>query len=97
MKNKMVEIAEAIGARYALVVRGKNPYTKFYKRGTWEQSRNCLLFWNFERQRWENSSELSFTNIEKGMDWTDTPYSLIDFVTQTRSGTYDPSTPIASD
>lgn len=89
MKQEMIAFAESIGAQFALIVRGKSRYTRYYKHGTWDQSRSCLMFWNDDRKRWENSSELSFVNIEKGMEWTNTKYVLIDFINQTRRGNYE--------
>ena len=68
--SKLLEAAQAIGARYALIVKGENGYIRFYKPGTWETSRNCMLYWNEAYQSWDNSSELSFSNIELGMRWT---------------------------
>lgn len=90
--SKFLDKAKAIGAGYALIVQGANGYTRFYKRGSWDESRNCLMFWNDDRQRWENSSELSFGAIRQGMDWTGRLYDLIDFTTQKRERNYDPST-----
>ena len=57
---------------------------RYYKRGTWETSRNCLMRWNEERQRWDNSSELGFRNIEYSLKITGRKYDLIDFEKQTR-------------
>lgn len=85
--SKMLEAARAIGANYALIVHDSDRYEghrRFYKRGSWEESRNCLLYWNHERQRWDNSSELSFTNIEYGLKVTGRKYELIDFDKQQR-------------
>ena len=86
--SKLLKQAQAIGAGFALIVCKKNSddvdYIKFYKRGNFEQSRNCMLYYNFDRNRWDNSSELSFANIEKGLKWTNRKYSIIDFDKQTR-------------
>lgn len=82
--SKLLEKAQAIGANYALIVHGEDRYTRFYKRGSWEASRNCLLYWNETRQRWDNSSELSFQNIEYGLRMTGRKYDLIDFDEQKR-------------
>lgn len=82
--SKMLEAAKEIGANYALIIHGENGYRRFYKRGSWEESRNCLLYWNPEYQRWDNSSELSFTNIEYGLRVTNRHYDLIDFDKQER-------------
>lgn len=82
--SKLLEKAKAIGANYALIVHGKDGYFRFYKRGSWEVSRNCLLYWNELRKRWDNSSELSFQNIEYGMRMTNRKYDLIDFDSQSR-------------
>ena len=87
--SKLLEAAQAIGARYALIVKGENGYIRFYKPGTWETSRNCMLYWNEANQRWDNSSELSFSNIELGMRWTNREYDIIDFVNKTRRGSND--------
>lgn len=75
----MLEAAKEIGANYALIVHGERGYRRFYKRGSWNESRNCLLYWNPERQRWDNSSELSFRAIEYGLQVTGRKYDLIDF------------------
>lgn len=79
---------KAIGANYCvLVFKGQTDtvdYHRFYKRGTWETSRNCLLYYNYERMRWDNSSELSFGNIQRGFKWTKRKYSIIDFDNETR-------------
>lgn len=77
--SKMLEAAKEIGANYALIVHGERGYRRFYKRGSWNESRNCLLYWNPERQRWDNSSELSFRAIEYGLQVTGRKYDLIDF------------------
>lgn len=82
--SRMLEKAKAIGAQYALIVKGERPYLRFYKRGNWDLSRNCLLYWNDERRRWDNSSELNFTAIEYGLKVTARPYELIDFEKQSR-------------
>lgn len=82
--SKLAEKAKAIGANFALIVHGEKGYMRLYKRGTWETSRNCLLYWNEERCRWDNSSELSFTNIKYGLKYTNRKYDLIDFDKQTR-------------
>lgn len=86
--SKLIKQAKAIGARFALIIYLKDSdqvdYIKFYKRGNFEESRNCLLFYNFDRNRWDNSSELSFGNIEKGLTWTNRKYSIIDFDKQER-------------
>ena len=82
--SKLLEKAKAIGANYALIVHGKDRYTRFYKRGSWEVSRNCLLYWNELRQRWDNSSELGFQNIEYGLRMTNRKYDLIDFDNESR-------------
>lgn len=86
--SKLIKQAKAIGARFALIIYLKDSdqvdYIKFYKRGTWETSRNCMLYYNAERDRWDNSSELSFGNIEKGLTWTNRKYSIIDFDKQER-------------
>jgi len=83
--SKMLETAEAIGAHYGLIIHGDKGYTRFYKRGSWEVSRNCLLFWNDVYQRWDNSSELSLRNIIYGVTITGRTYDLIDFVKQERT------------
>lgn len=90
--SKFLNKAHAIGANFALIVRGPKGYTRFYKRGTWEESRNCLMFWNDDRHRWENSSELSFEAIKNGMNWTGRHYDLIDFIKEKRERNYDSST-----
>jgi len=77
--SKMLEAAREIGANYALIVHGEKGYRRFYKRGSWEESRNCLMYWNHERHRWDNSSELNFTAIEYGLKVTNRRYDLIDF------------------
>lgn len=81
--SKLLKQAQAIGAKFALIVCHKDSdqvdYIRFYKRGTWETSRNCMLYYNAERDRWDNSSELSFANIEKGLKWINRKYSIIDF------------------
>lgn len=77
--SKLAEKAKAIGANFALIVHGEKGYMRFYKRGTWEASRNCMLFWNEERRRWDKSSELSFNNIEYTLKITNHRYDLIDF------------------
>lgn len=81
--SKLLKQAQAISAKFALIVCHKDSdqvdYIRFYKRGNFEESRNCLLFYNFDRNRWDNSSELSFGNIEKGLTWTNRKYSIIDF------------------
>lgn len=89
--SKMLEHARAIGANYALIVHdsqgnGKSykGYRRFYKRGSWQESRNCLLYWDHERERWDNSSEPSFTKIEYGLKVTGRKYDLIDFEKQER-------------
>ena len=86
--SKLLKKAQAIGAGFALIVCKKGSdqvdYIKFYKRGTLEVSRNCLLYYNEERRRWDNSSELSFANIEKGLKWINRKYSIIDFDKQER-------------
>ena len=82
--SRLLDTANEIGANYALIVHGDKPSIRFYKRGSWELSRNCLLFWNHERGRWDNSSELSFSNIEYGMKVTGRKYDLIDFDSQQR-------------
>lgn len=75
----MLEKAKAIGANYALIVHGESGYIQFYKRDSWELSRNCLMCWNDARERWDNSSELSFERIEYGLKITGRAYDLIDF------------------
>ena len=82
--SKMLEHARAIGANYALIVHGERGYRRFYKRGSWAESRNCLLYWDHERERWDNSSEPSFTKIEYGLKVTGRKYDLIDFEKQER-------------
>lgn len=82
--SKMAEKAKAIGANFALLVHGEERYLRFYKRGSWEASRNCLMYWNEVRRRWDNSSELSFANIEYGLKVTNRNYDLINFDKQTR-------------
>lgn len=86
--SKLLSKAQAIGANFALVVfKGKTDkvdYIRFYKTGSWELSRNCLLNYNEDRKRWDNSSELSFSNIINGMKWTGRKCSLIDFNKQER-------------
>lgn len=77
--SKMLEAAKEIGANYALIVHGEKGYRRFYKRGSWAESRNCLLYWNPDRMRWDNSSELSFRAIEYGLQVTNRRYDLIDF------------------
>ena len=77
--SKMLEAANRIGANFALIVHGEKGYRRFYKRGSWEESRNCLMYWNHERERWDNSSELNFTAIEYGLKVTNRRYDLIDF------------------
>ena len=86
--SKIISKAEAIGAQFALIVPDNKHhigYTKFYKKGSYEISRNCLLFWDERQCRWCNSSELSFSNIEYGLRITDRKYSLINFTNRTRS------------
>lgn len=82
--SKLQEAAQAIGANFVLIVHGAKRYCKYYKRGTWESSRNCLMYWNEERKRWDNSCELGFRNIEYGLKITGRKYDLIDFEKQTR-------------
>lgn len=82
--SKLAEKAKAIGANFALIVHGEKGYMRLYKRGTRELSRNCLLYWNDERQRWDNSSELNFIKIEYGLQHTSRKYDLIDFDKETR-------------
>lgn len=82
--SSLSEAATAIGANFALIVKGERPYSRFYKRGSWEESRNCLMYWNPERERWDNSSELNFTAIEYGLKVTGRPYEIIDFDKQER-------------
>lgn len=82
--SKLLEKAKAIGANNVLIVHGEAGYIRFYKRGTWELSRNCLLYWNDLRQRWDNSSELSFGCIEYGLQVTRQKYDLIDIDNQSR-------------
>ena len=43
-----------------------------------------LLYWDHERERWDNSSEPSFTKIEYGLKVTGRKYDLIDFEKQER-------------
>ena len=86
--SKILQKAQAIGADFAIVVfKGKTDkvdYIRFYKTGSWDLSRNCLLNYNEDRGRWDNSSELSFSNIINGMKWTGRKCSLIDFNKQER-------------
>ena len=85
--SKMLEAAKEIGANYALIVHSNDRYkgySRFYKRGSWQESRNCLLYWDHERERWDNSSEPSFTKIEYGLKVTGRKYELIDFDKQER-------------
>lgn len=82
--TSLSEMAETIGADFALIVYGEKKYTRFYKRGTWEDSRNCMLYWNNNYQRWDNSSELSFASIEYGLRVTNRKYDLIDFINKSR-------------
>ncbi len=82
--SKLLEKAQAIGANFALIVQGEKGYIRFYKRGSWETSRNCLVYWNALRQRWDNSSELGFGNIEYGLKITGRKYDLVDFDKGTR-------------
>lgn len=82
--SRLLDTAKAIGANYALIVQGDDAYTRFYQKGSWEKSRNCLLFWNHERQRWDNSSELTFKNILYALRLMDRKFSLIDFDKETR-------------
>lgn len=86
--SKMLSYAQKIGANFALIVCEKHSdnveFTRFYKRGSWQLSRNCMLVWNDDRQRWDNSSELSFVNIQRGLRWTFRKYTLIDFDKQER-------------
>lgn len=84
MTTSLSEMAEQIGADFALIVYGGKKYTRFYKRGSWEESRNCMLYWNERYGRWDNSSELSFSSIEYGLRVTNRKYDLIDFVKQER-------------
>lgn len=82
--SKLLDKALAIGADFALIVKGSNPYTRMYKKGSWVQSRNCLLYWNEFRGRWDNSCELSFVNIEYALKITGRNYSLVNFKTKER-------------
>lgn len=82
--SMVLEAANEIGANYLLIVHGEKGYRRFYKRGNWEISRNCMLYWNEERMRWDNSSELSFGLIEYGLQVTGRKYDLIDFDKQER-------------
>lgn len=82
--SKLQEAAQAIGANFVLIVHGDKRHLRYYKRGTWETSRNCLMCWNEDRKRWDNSCELGFRNIEYGLKITGRKYDLIDFEKQTR-------------
>lgn len=76
--SKLLATAQAIGAQFAVITH-HDKSVRFYKRGSWDLSRNCLLYWNFNRERWDNSSELNFKNIEYGFTITGRKYDLIDF------------------
>lgn len=81
--SKLLNKANSIGADFALIVSdNKNHlgYTRFYKLGSWEVSRNCLLFWDENRRRWNNSSELGFHQIKYGLTVTGRNFTLVDFI-----------------
>lgn len=82
--SKLLQKAEEIGAQFVLIVRGDKGHIRFYKKGNWDMSRNCLLCWNEDRHRWDNSSELSFGNIQYGLKITNQEYDLIDFTSKKR-------------
>jgi len=82
--SSLLKKAKEIGANFVLIVHGDGKYIRFYKRGSWHDSRNCMLYWNDARQRWDNSSELSFAGIEYGLRVTGRKYELIDFDKQER-------------
>lgn len=82
--SRLQEAAQAIGANYVLIVQGDGKRCEYYKRGTWETSRNCLLQWNEHRKRWDNTCELGFRNIEYGLKITGRKYDLIDCDRSTR-------------
>lgn len=82
--SAMLKKAQEIGADFALIVKGKDAYMRFYKKGSFELSRNCMLYWNESRRRWDNSSELNFYNTERSMRTTGRSYSIVDFRDQSR-------------